>query len=179
MSFECVVFSFEMNTNNVVSSIHFPHSTKDNLYASWYVAAPYKDIADIYVNVRDASNKLLLERHLPYDSRRVQLSGAELAADGPLQLCVQAKNSDGSIGSWFDVQCYALPTDLAAVRRKYSAYFNGVYTMLSSKPPRGSAKGRRGSRSGGARRCDGIEIGHTVGWIVSVWTTVAMWRFLV
>lgn len=133
-----------------------PNSTKDNLYATWFVAAPYKDIADLYVNVRDAGNNApLLERHLSYDTRRVQLAGDEVVGNstgtpGALQLCVQAKNSDGSIGSWFDAQCFALPTDFAAVRRRYTGHYNGVYTMLSSKPPRGAAA-KRGARNAGTR----------------------------
>lgn len=134
---------------------NFATSTKDNLYATWFVAAPYKDIADLYVNVRDARNNVpLLERHLSYDTRRVQLAGDEVVGNSSgtaaLQLCVQAKSSDGSIGSWFDAQCYALPTDFAAVRSRYSGHYNGVYTMLSSKPPRGAAA-KRGSRNSGSQ----------------------------
>lgn len=138
-------------------------STKDKLHASWLVATPYKDIADIYVNVRDArNNRVLLERHLPYDARHLQLAGTDLVGDSvdetALQLCIQAKNSDGSIGSWFDAQCYALPSDFANVRRRYNAGFNGVRTMLSSKPPRnGSAGSKRGAKSAaGSQHWNGV-----------------------
>lgn len=109
----------------------------------------------MYVNVRDAAtNRVLVERHLPYETRRVQLGADDWAmTDGAqLQLCVQAKSSDGSIGSWFDAQCFALPADFAAVRKRYTARFNGVFTMLSSRPPRGGAGGRRADKRSSSTR---------------------------
>lgn len=149
-------------------------STKDTLVATWFVAAPYKDIADVYVNVRDAAtNRVLVERHLPYETRSVQLKADELGdAVTLLQLCVQAKNSDGSIGSWFDAQCFAMPADFEAVRSKYSGRFNGVYTMLSSRPPRGGG-GRRADRRSGAQRTTTKAVGLlTLSWVVA-W--MALW----
>lgn len=108
------------------------------LHVTWYVTTPNKDIADFYANIRDAKNKVLVEHHLAYDTRKIEFKGDEISSDyqGQLQLCVLAKNSEGTIGSWFDSQCFDLPSDFEGIKRKYSAGYYSVYTILSSKKNR-------------------------------------------
>lgn len=72
---------------------------------------------------------------MPYDRRSYEIEGDHITSNykSPLQLCVQAKNSDGSIGSWFDSQCQTLPMDFEAIKIKYNRNSNGVLTIKSSK----------------------------------------------
>lgn len=118
------------------------------------MTTPSKDIADFYVNVRDAKNKILAEHHLAYDTRSIDIKGDDISADyeNGLQICVLAKNSDGTIGSWFDSQCYNLPTDFESIKRKYAPGYHAVYEILSSKKNRRNklaAGGRGGASSNG------------------------------
>lgn len=112
------------------------------------MTTPNKDIADFYANIRDAKNKVLVEHHLAYDTRKIEIKGDDISGDyqGHLQLCVLAKNSEGTIGSWFDSQCFDLPSDFESIKRKYSAGYYSVYTILSSKKNRLNASKSRTSK---------------------------------
>lgn len=125
-------------------------STKGILHVTWFVTTPSKDIADFYVNIRDGKSKVLVEHHLAYDTRVVDIRGDAISSDyqNGLQVCVLAKNSDGTIGSWFDSQCFDLPSDFESVKRKYSQGYHAVYEILSSKKSRKSV-GRGGASSKG------------------------------
>lgn len=116
---------------------------------TWYVTTPNKDIADFYANIRDAKNKVLVEHHLAYDTRKIEIKGEEISSEyqGYLQLCVLAKNSEGTIGSWFDSQCFDLPSDFESIKRKYSAGYHSAYTILSSKKNRLNASKSRTSKA--------------------------------
>lgn len=124
------------------------HSGKGVLHVTWYVTTPNKDIADFYANIRDAKNKVLVEHHLAYDTRKIEIKGDEISSEyqGQLQLCVLAKNSEGTIGSWFDSQCFDLPSDFENIKRQYSAGYHSVYTILSSKKNRLNASKSRTSK---------------------------------
>lgn len=113
------------------------------------MAAPHKDIADFYINIRDKNNIILIEEHVPYDRRNRQIIGNDISSDysAPLQLCVQAKKSDGSIGSWFDTQCQNLPSNFEEVKKRYNENRDGVFTIISSKAQRNNERMRLKSGS--------------------------------
>lgn len=125
------------------------NSTKGKLFLTWYVVAAHKDIADFYINIRDKSNTILTEHHVPYDRRSHEIRGKDISPDftDPLQLCVQAKNSDGSIGSWFDTQCQNLPKNFEEVKNRYDEHGGGVFTIISSRAQRNKMGGRVRSKS--------------------------------
>lgn len=101
----------------------------------WSITAPNKDIAGFYIIIRNRKNAILLERHVPYDSRVVQLPGSEIC-DGNcelLEMCVMAKNSFGTITEWFDSQCIYLPNDFDRIKKKYNSRYNQMYIIHSIK----------------------------------------------
>lgn len=116
----------------------------------WLVTAPFKDIADFYVNIRDSKNKLFVERHLSYEERLVQIPGSEISDDynGQLELCVLGKKSDGTIGSWFDSQCIYLPENFENIKRTYNANKNQPYIIHSiRKKVKAATAGSAGSNA--------------------------------
>lgn len=138
----------------------FLFSTKGKLILTWYVVASHKDIADFYINLRDKTNTILVEHHVPYDRRNDEIRGADISADfgDPLQLCVQAKNSDGSIGSWFDTQCTDLPHNFAEVKRRNDELGSGVRSIISSRAQRNKLVGRQRSTGGTTKSMSGVIV---------------------
>lgn len=126
------------------------NSSKGKLFLTWYVVATHKDIADFYINIRDKDNTILIEQHVPYDRRTHEIRGKDISPDfsDPLQLCVQAKNSDGSIGSWFDTQCQNLPKTFEEVKNRYDENGSGVFTIISSRTQRNKMDAKARSNSG-------------------------------
>lgn len=92
-----------------------------------------KDIADFYVSIQDAKRTPIVEHHLAYNSRTIQIKGDDISNrfEGQLDLCVLAKNSQGAITSWFDSQCIQLPRDFKAIKAKYWSNNGKAYTIHS------------------------------------------------
>lgn len=111
----------------------FFHSYKGQLVAQWYVTALFDDIADFYVTIRDSGNQLLVERRMAYDDRTVQIPGAYISDnyDGQLELCVLAKNSDGTIRTWFESQCIYLPENFETIKETYGTQRSQPYLIHS------------------------------------------------
>lgn len=76
-----------------------------------------------------------MEHHLPYDQRKDYIPGNEFCHRNceDMELCILAKDSHGSISSWFDTQCVLLPKNFEDIQEKYSVHSNQMYIIHSTR----------------------------------------------
>lgn len=115
--------------------IIFYTSFQGNLSISWSVLQPIEDIAGFHVSIRNRSNQIIMEHHIPYDYRTDSIIWDEICHGNcpNLELCVLSKNSHGLINRWFDTQCIYLPNDLLQIREKYTYNNNQKYVIYSAR----------------------------------------------
>ncbi|XP_031640244.1 protein artichoke [Contarinia nasturtii] len=108
---------------------------RGNLSISWSVLQMSKDIAGFHISIRNPSNQIIVEHHLPYDRRMDFIPGNEICQMKceHLELCILAKDSQGSINSWFDTQCTLLPNNFEYILEKYSVDSDKVYVIQTTR----------------------------------------------
>lgn len=113
----------------------FLFSSRGNLSIWWSLLMPNKDIAGFYIIIRNDKNEILVEHHIPYESRIDNIKGADICQKNcqNLELCVMTKNSHGSINEWFDSQCIYLPNNLESIQDKYTTHNDRIYVIHSMR----------------------------------------------
>lgn len=113
--------------------LFFSNSSRGNLSIWWSLVQRNKDIAGFYIAIRNSRNEILVEHHVPYESRIDNIVGSNICQQNcqNLELCIISKNSAGSVNGWFDSQCINLPDDFKSIQEEYTIYNDRIYVIQS------------------------------------------------